>query len=263
MRWISSILSRYRRNVHFVSFLLLSSLLIFDAAGQNQYISQVALSIFHSPFAALKHSYLELTAVAAEKFQLRQSLVEASLRLTELDEVRLENGRLRQMLGFDPPPDYRLLPARVLSVSRERVAIEATINRGINDSVFVNQCLVNREGLIGRIVSVTPDYATVQLLTHSMNRVAVRVASSREMGIARYVPGDGLMVDNFPVQGRVSQGDLILSSGLGGVYPPGLVVGSVASVIRPEEEAFCEIRLYPAANFSSLEELFVLIPDAR
>ena len=89
MRWISSILSRYRRNVHFASFLLLSSLLIFDTAGQNRYISQVALSIFHSPFATLRHSYSELTAAAAEKFSLRQSLVEASQRLTELDEVRL------------------------------------------------------------------------------------------------------------------------------------------------------------------------------
>ncbi|HUV30996.1 MAG TPA: rod shape-determining protein MreC [Acidobacteriota bacterium] len=263
MKWISGTLSRHWRNVHFIAVIVLSALLTFGSQRFNGYVSQTALVVFYQPFAKIKRSVEELSAVNAENHRLRQSLVEASLRLSELEEMKLENIRLRSVLGFEPPPGYKLLPARVLSVSGERMPVSAVINRGYHDSVFVDQTLINQEGLIGRIVAVMPDNATVQLLTDPANRTAVRVTSSREMGIVKYVASEGMILDNFPIQGQISEGELVISSGLGGIYPAGLVVGTVASIRRPEDEPFCKVRLTPAANFSSLEELFILRPDMR
>ena len=85
-----------------------------------------------------------------------------------------------------------------------------------------------------------------------------RIAQSREMGIIRFTISDGMILDNFPVQGTVNVNDTVLSSGLGRVYPPGLRVGVVSSVVRPELEPFCEITVTPFVNFHSLDELFVL-----
>ena len=81
------------------------------------------------------------------------------------------------------------------------------------------------------------------------------------MGIVKYRFGEGLILDNFPIQGNIVEGDVVVSSGLGGIYPAGLVVGTVATVEREEDEAFCRVRLHPAANFSSIEELFILMPE--
>ena len=67
----------------------------------------------------------------------------------------------------------------------------------------------------------------------------------------------------MPIQGSINVGDTVLSSGLGGIYPPGLIVGFVESVERPEEEPFCEVRLKPAPDFRSLEELFILRSESR
>ena len=103
----------------------------------------------------------------------------------------------------------------------------------------------------------------MQLLTDPANRVAARIAETREMGIVKYKTNEGLILDNFPVQGKIHEGDLIVSSGLGGVYVAGLTVGTVLEIIRSDDAQFCKIILDPAANFGSLEELFILRADNK
>lgn len=263
MTWVSSLVSRYWRSIHIIAILLLSGILIFGGQRLTGYIGQAELGIFYQPFFRIR-SYLErISSVNDENRRLRQALVETTLRVTEMEEVKRENLRLRSVLGFEPPPGYSLLPARVISVSGESRPVSAVINRGSEDSVFVDQALINQEGLIGRVFSVTPKYATIQLLTDPGSRVAVRIARSREMGIVKYIPSEGLILDNFPIQGQIAEGDQILSSGLGGVYPAGLVVGTVVSVERPDGELFCRVKLEAAANITSLENLFILRMESK
>jgi len=259
MRWISNLFSRYWRNVHFISVFLLSLILILGGGRVTSLVSGAATAVFYTPFAEVKNTVVALSMVNTENRRLQLALVEATAKVVQLEEMEGENARLRAILGFTPPELYTLLPAEVISVSGDHVSLAAVINRGSSDSVAVDQPLINEQGLIGRVVSVAPNSATVQLLTDPTARVAVRVADSREMGIAKYQIGTGMILDNFPIQGSIKEGDLIISSGLGGIYPPGLVVGTVLSVERPEEEPFCRIRLQPAANFNSLEELFILM----
>lgn len=259
MNWISNLFFRYWRNVHFSAVIVVSVILILNYPAINGLISQAAIGSFYYPFAKLKNLVVRLSSVDRENEMLRQSLVDASVRLSRLDEAERENLRLRAVLGFEPPTGYTLQPAQVLSVSGGRIPTAAVINRGEHDSVYVNQPVINRDGLIGRISAVTADFATVQLLTDPVNRVAVRVADSREMGIAKYT-SHGMILDNFPIQGDIATGQQIVSSGLGGVYPAGLIVGTVTEVERPAEAAFCNVTIAPAANFNSLEELFLLRP---
>ncbi|MCP4684636.1 MAG: rod shape-determining protein MreC [bacterium] len=258
MRWISNLFSRYWRNVHFISVLLLSLILILGGGQVTGFTSGVVSAVFYAPFSLIKNTVVALATVNTDNERLQQALVEASAKVVQLEEMERENARLRAILGFTPPENYTLIPAEVVSVSGDHVSLAALINRGTRDSVEIDQPLINEQGLIGRVVSVSPLSATVQLLTDPTARVAVRIADSREMGIVKYQVGTGMILDNFPIQGSIKEGDLILSSGLGGIYPPGLVVGTVIAVERPEEEPFCRVRLQPAANFNSLEELFVL-----
>ncbi|MBD3403111.1 rod shape-determining protein MreC [candidate division GN15 bacterium] len=258
MNWISTLFSRYWRNVHFTAAGLIAIVLIINTPTINALVSQAAIGVFYYPFAKLNNLVVRLSRVDIENRRLREALVEASVRLSMLEEAERENARLRSVLGFDPPEGYSLMPAQVLSVSGGRTPTAAVINLGADDSVFINQPVINRAGLIGRISAVTPDFATVQLLTDPANRVAVRVADSREMGIVKYTMAEGMILDNFPIQGDIAPGRQILSSGLGGVYPAGLLVGSVISVERPPEAAFCDVTIEPAANFNSLEEMFLL-----
>lgn len=258
MKWISNLFGRHWHTVHFVSIVVLCLVLIFGGRKVQSFVAGIVHAGFHYPFALARSTVVDLSTANAEKERLQELLVEASRKLSGLDEIERENRRLRMVLGFDPPAGYSLLPTKVVSVMGGAIPISAVINRGEHDTIVTDQPLINEQGLIGRIRTVSSDYATVQLLTDPAHRVAVRVANSREMGIVKYRTGEGLTLDNLPVQADISEGDLIISSGLGGIYPPGLVVGTVESVVRPEDRPFCEVRLKSAVNFNSLEEMFIL-----
>ena len=258
MKWISDLFSGYWRSINLASILVLCLLLIVGGPPVASVVGGAIVSSLYYPFFKVRSSVMELRGVNRENERLHKALVEASVKLTRVEEAERENLRLRAVLGFEPPEGYALLPAKVISVSGQPLPTSAVINRGSRDQVAVGQSLVNEEGLIGRVVAVFHDVATIQLLTDPGHRTSVRVASSREMGIARYRTIEGMVLDNLPIQAGITEGDTIITSGVGGVYPPGLVVGLVKAVQRPQEESFCEVQLTPAVNFTALEELFVL-----
>ena len=258
---VSTLLARRCRTLQLVAVVALAVILITGALDLDDHTSRVITAATYSPFYLLKSSLLELSQKAVESQQLREKLVDASVKLSLLEEARRENARLRSLLGFEALSGFKIVPAKVVAVYGFELPTAALINRGWKDSIVVDQSIVNQEGLVGRVVAVSADFATVQLLTDPLNRVAARVAASREMGIVRYLTMDGMVLDNFPIQGSIEIGDQILSSGLGGIYPPGLQVGTVVAVDRPEREPFCRVKLSPAVNFHSIEELFILRPD--
>ena len=261
MGFVSSLLARGRRNVHLALAIVLSTVIIAGAFDVHNLLSQVIVGAGYRPFFLVKNSVSELFRSASERDQLREALVDASVKLSMLEEAARESERLRAVLGFEPVTGFRIIPARVVAVYGNELPVSAVINRGKNDSVEINQPIINQGGLVGRVISVMPDFATVQLLTDPQNRVAARIAESREMGIVRYKTSEGMVLDNFPVQGNINVGDRVLSSGLGGAYPAGLGVGTVVDVQRPEKQPFCLIRIMPAVNFHNIEELFVLIQN--
>jgi rod shape-determining protein MreC len=258
MKRISNLVSGYVRSANLAAIVLLSLVLMLGGLRVTGAVGGVTVAIFYYPFSQVKTTILELVRVRQENERLGLALRETTLRLTRLREVDRENERLRALLDFEPPPDYRLIQARVISVAGETGPVSAVINRGWRDSVTAGMPVINQQGLIGRVVSVFEGVATVQLLTDPTHRVAARVAETREMGIVKYRNKEGMLLDNLPIQGKVEVGHQVFSSGLGGIYPAGLVIGTVLSVERPEEAPFCGVRIEPAVNYNSLEEMFVL-----
>lgn len=259
MNQFSNLFPKDWRNLHFTLIIFFSLLFIIGVPTINNLASQAIINSLYYPFFKVKDLMVRMGTLATENELLREKLVESNTKITIMEEAARENERLRSILGFDPPAGYSLMPAKVISVSYGGPRpIAAVINKGALDSIAIDQPVVNQQGLIGRIKEVMNNYAVVQLLTDPANRVAARVSETREMGIVKFQSDEGLILDNFPIQGTIHEGDLIVSSGLGGVYVAGLEVGKVEKVVRVAEEPFCEVQLQPSATFSSVEELFVL-----
>ena len=258
MKWISNLVSGYVRTANFLAVCLVSALVVIGGPSVTAPVSGILQTVFYYPFAKLKTTFTHLTGAAEENERLQLALREATLQLSNVAEVRRENQRLRSVLNFEPPPGYRLLQARVMSVSGTSAPVSAVINRGSRSGVAPGMPVINQLGLIGRVVSVFENVATIVLLTDPAHRVAARVAETREMGIVKYRPWEGMVLDNFPAEGKIAEGNEVISSGLGGTYPAGLLIGTVRSAERLPEEPFCRVLLDPAVNFNSIEELFVL-----
>ena len=258
MSWMTSVFARYWRNFHLVVVAALSILLILHSLGIEGMVSQAIVGSVYYPFFKLRSAVTDFASVRDDNERLNRALVEASLKLSGFEEIRRENERLREIIEFQSPTSYKLIPARVIAVAGTRLPTGATLNRGSADGISAKLPIMNQYGLVGRVVSVESHSSTAQFLCDPANRVAVRLSQSREMGIVRYDPAHGFMMDNFPTAGSITEGDTVVSSGLGGVYPAGLMVGRVVTIERPVDIPFCQVIIEPMANFNALEEVFVL-----
>lgn len=258
MTWISSVFARYWRNLHLALVAALAIVLILRTGDLNGLVSQAVVGSIYYPFFKVRVAAAGIFGLSDENQRLTRALVEASLKLSQLDEMERENKRLSEVIGFGPPAGYGLIPARVIAVTGTKLPVGAMINRGSSSGVKFNQPIINQFGLIGRVVNVETNVAAIQLLSDPANRVAVRLSQSREMGIVKYDLSRGFMMDNFPTAGSINEGDTVVSSGLGGVYPAGLMVGRVVTIDRPADIPFCHVLIEPMVNFNSLEEVFVL-----
>lgn len=260
MDWRSSWFSGERRVfLHVAVAIVLSLVCLIAGPDLSGTAGNITTTLFYYPFYRLQTTLQTLSGTAEENAALRTNLVEISTRLQLYDETLEENLRLRSLLGFVPPSAFYIVPTEIIGVHGSGLPTTVLINLGQRDSIRVNQPVINQYGLAGRVAQVLPDYSVVYLLTEPRCRVAARVKRSREQGIIRYSMTSGMILDNLPRQGDVAVGDTVITSGLGGIFPEGLIVGVIRSVEVSEREFFYSIGMAPAVNFNGLDELYILV----
>ncbi|NLP36886.1 MAG: rod shape-determining protein MreC [Firmicutes bacterium] len=203
-----------------------------------------------------------------ENKELRRELAEAVTLEARLNELRKENARLRRMLELKEASTYDLIAAEVIARDPAKWFDTVTINKGTRHGVQEKMAVITTDGLIGNILAVTPTTAQVLLLTDSRRGVAVAamVQRSREPGEVGVVENDpqepgSLRIKDLPREANILPGDTIISSGLGGVFPKGFVIGYVLETGVDELGLTQYATLQPAANFNRLEEVFVVVPQ--
>ncbi len=258
MDWQSSWLKEKQTLVHTVVAFLIAFIVLLAGGQVTGFIGNATNTIVYYPFLIIKNSLTTFSANAHTSEVLNTKLAELTVRLQLYNETLEENKRLRALLGFIPPESFKIVPTEIIGVSGSGIPNTVLINLGAQDSVRVNQTVINQIGVAGRVAQVMEDYSVVYLLTEPRCRVAARLRSSREQGIIRYAMSRGMFLDNCPQQGEVAVGDTVLTSGLGGIFPEGLVIGTIEKIETPEKEFFYDITIKPAVNFNGLDELYIL-----
>lgn len=191
------------------------------------------------------------------KLRLENSALEAEL--AKLHSVASENETLRQDLNFKKGrSDLLLIPAEVLTFSPTGLYQAFSINRGRRDGVKENQAVVSNGFLIGKIHEVAETTAEVWLITNRNLLTPVVLTGSQTVGL---LSGGirGLVVENIPLDTKVSSGESVVTSSLEGIYPAGIAVGRVEEVISSKEEIFLTLRLSTPSKFGDLTVVFVVI----
>ncbi|WP_434381284.1 rod shape-determining protein MreC [Melittangium boletus] len=206
---------------------------------------------------AMVFGYLDLREVRQENEQLRAENLQLRASVQALGEARVENDRLRGLLGYSessPGPD---IAARVIGVNPVSKLLSVRINRGESDGVFRGMSVVTPDGIVGQVVRTTGGWADVALVTDAQSRVGVRVQRSRSRGTAAGAGKGPLQLENMLRTEDIQEGDLIITSGTDGVYPPGLVVGTVTHLEKTEHGMFLGGDIVPAVDTTRLEEVLV------
>ncbi len=193
-----------------------------------------------------------------ENRRLREIAARMSLRSAQLEEGLRENIRLREMLNFARNSPYRLIAAEVIGVAPDPAVRGLLIDRGSDDGVEVNMAAVTVQGGVGRVYRVGGSTAAVQLLVDPHLGVAGRLAEIRENGIVHSTGRGWLRLDGVPVSAEVAAGDVVITSGQGGIFPQGLKIGTVKTVKPADGGWLWEITLDAAVDFNRLEEVFII-----
>ncbi len=203
----------------------------------------------------------ESLATRMELQRANKALVEQNLELQAAVQraasVAEENRRLRALLASREKLADQVLVAELLGVSPLPGRQEIMLDKGARDGVYRGQAVLDANGLVGQVVTVADRYSRVLLLTDSEHAIPVQVNRS---GVRSVAVGDGeeLELLYVPESADVREGDLLISSGLGEVFPAGYPVGTVTAVVHDANAAFARVRARPMAAIGRSRE-FLLV----
>jgi len=222
----------------------------------QSFITGTVLSI--QELAVLKEQYDELAERITRYEQLERSAA----------DIRQENNRLREQLGFSQILTYRYIAAEIIGRDPDNLFSSLVVNRGKKSGVTSNMPVIayqnGVETLVGKVVRTARVESLVMPLYDSTSYISARLAESRIEGI---VEGQGspdvpllLRFVRRRTRGEISIGEPVVTSGLGGVYPPGIILGRVSRVLYQDNDTSIEIEIESSTDFSRLEYVFVIDP---
>jgi rod shape-determining protein MreC len=216
----------------------------------------------NSPPAAwrwLKESAQTREALQAENVRLHAHARDLELRAMRYEALARENGELRGLREALPPVADRWLPAEIVNVQLSSLRQRLLLNRGAVNGVFKGQAVLDDRGLIGQTTHVGPWSAEVILITDAEHAVPVLVART---GLRTIAVGAGdttsLALPYLPGNADIKSGDLLVSSGLGGVFPEGYPVARVTEVHRDAVQPLAQVRATPLAHVDTDSEVMLV-----
>jgi len=243
-----------------VVVLVASALLIRtnDAPQMTRVRAQLETTVgaLSSPFRFLPHA----ARLWKENEILRRQVLGLSQENARLKEAVKENARLRRLLGFKEQEQRSVIAAEVVGRGAPLLPNRLLLNMGFYNGVRENSAVVTADGLVGKVIRVGPNSAVVGILMDRNMGVAAMLADSRLDGIIHWEGGAYLYLDHVPITADVKKGERVITSGLGGIYPKGLMIGVVRDARNASDGLFKRIKVAPSVDFNRLEEVFVLEP---
>jgi rod shape-determining protein MreC len=202
------------------------------------------------------------TALAAEA-AARRELALQSERSLRVDQLLLENAHLRGLLELRPSLNVKAQAAQVLYEASDPYSRKVIIDRGATNGVIVASPVINETGVLGQVTRVYPLSSEVTLLTDKDAAIPVLNARTQVRGAAfgsAGAVGGGMEMRFMAGNADVQAGDVLTTSGVDGIYPPGLPVARVASVDRKLDSGFARILLTPNAKTEGVRHVMVIEP---
>ncbi len=224
------------------------------AFGPARTVSGAISATEYSAFTAVS----DATADASTLSELRQQNEELRQTVTQLEEYRQESQRLQQLLNFQDMYSLEGVTCTVLSRSTDSWNNVITIGKGSADGIRSGLPVVGPTGLVGQVVSVGKHSSEVRLLQDPQSGVAVMIQSNREEGILKGSLDDLLYLENIADDVEVETGDVIITSGLGGNFYRGIVVGTVVKVDKGKDSTTRRIVVEPNESTGPLQEVMVV-----
>ncbi len=211
-----------------------------------------------APFQGLGNIFANLTADQERLSELKAENERLVARNAELEESEQTARRLESLLGLQSLYNLQSTGARIISGSTDSWSSTVTIDKGTAAGIAVGMPVTDSNGAIGQIIRCGAASSTVRLVTDENSSVSAMVQSSRAQGVLRGSVDGTLHLTLVRTDQNVEVGDTVVTSGLGGVFPKGLPLGTVTSVERTSGALYYDIEVEPLSSTESFEEVLVI-----
>jgi rod shape-determining protein MreC len=201
-----------------------------------------------------------LWGVREENQRLRIDLQRAQADLVKYREAMANNVRLEKLLNLKNELDAPFITAQIVGRDPSQWFNTVIINQGTSDGVQMDMPVVSAEGVVGQVRNASPHFAKILLANDPNSAIDVLLQESRVQGIVKG-NGKGFDLQYVLKNNEVNVGDTVLTSGMGGVFPKGLPLGTVEKVVRNRRGMFQQIEVTPAVNFEQLEYLVIILQE--
>ncbi|OED43695.1 rod shape-determining protein MreC [Endozoicomonas sp. (ex Bugula neritina AB1)] len=260
----------------FVLLMILSLVLLYvDHAYKTLSHVRQWLTVAATPVFYLADVPSRLLGAATEVVASRSELLEENARLKarnlileqkvqKLASLTAQNIRLRELLNSSELVDEQVLVAEVVGVDPDPFKYTVIINKGSLDNVYEGQAVLDAHGVMGQVIEVSPISSRVMMITDSSARIPVQNNRTKYRGIAAGLGKPGQMeLLHIPDTADFKEGDLLTTSGLGGVYPEGFPLGKITKVIHNPGSSFASIDVEPMAETNRSRLVLLVFRSAR
>ena len=235
------------------------------SSGSNIFATSLITvqSWFSSRFAALQDFLTaprDIASLRQRNQELEAEVAELQSQVIQLQQEVGQTQILAALVDFSRAnPQNKYLAATIIGRDPSPFLQYVIVNRGSNDGILRGMPVVTDQGLVGRVDAVIADAARVQLITDPMATVNVRLQNAEEDAtLVGSVTGD-LALEQIPQDANVQTGDLVLTSGLGGGYPPNLIVGQVLNPRSRDFDLFKHATVQPVVDFNQLQIVLIIV----
>jgi len=257
----------------FLACIVLVSLLLITVSirysKENLFFESVIVRIF-SPaqnlltqarisISDLLDRYFFLTEVSQENDRLLKEVDQLTRRNNDLLEAIKQQGGIKKLQKANKKGEVKSLTAMVIGRGSTQWSKMVFIDKGTDDGIRGNVAVVTDMGIVGHVIHSTATTSKVLLITDSRSAVDSLFQNTRVPGVTTGTGGDLCEIKFVPIDAELEVGDRVISSGLGGVFPKGWMIGTVVRTVKMNQKLFQDVVVAPSVDFSRLENVLVLL----
>jgi len=222
---------------------------------------QNGLTFLKNKVAGNNTFFQDMDSLKSENAELKDENAKLQESLRELEIVKSENATLKEYSKMtDQYPDYTTVPAYIIDKDMSNLSNAMVINVGTDNGVYPNMPVIASEGLVGFVISSTKKTAKIQPIIDPTSSVSCNISTSRDTVIAKGNLGDNshLKLTYIPTDSDLILDDSIETSGIGGIYPKGILVGKIKDIVNTKNITDRYATVETAVNFTKLETVLVI-----
>jgi rod shape-determining protein MreC len=208
---------------------------------------------------AMWRDYFSLVSTARDNRLLKQELDRAQQQTTQYREMELENARLRELLSFKRSLSASAIAAEIIGKDPSAWFKTVILDKGGVDGVKRGLPAVTSRGVVGQIVEVSAHQSKLMLIIDRNSAADALVQRTRARGIVKGSSNEECYLDYVLYEDEVRVGDEVVASGFDGVYPKGLLIGTVTAVSFQGSDFFKEVKITPVVDFDKLEDVLIIL----